>query len=120
MASKKRTDNSSHPVGARHICDLSTSAYVSIRQHTSAYVSIRQHTSAYVLRFPPSGARHIYDLSSSGWCTRADSASASVFVLVYARASASVFVLLYQRPRQLRVVGMWRGWCVNSQWRNQR
>jgi len=96
MASNKRTDHSSHPAGARHICDL----------RTSAYVSIRRHTSAYVLQFPPSGARHIYELSSSGWCTHADSASASVFVLLYARASASVFVLLYQRPEQLRVVGV--------------
>ena len=82
MTSNKRTDHSSHPAGARHICDLSTSAYLRIRQHTSAYV----------LQFPPSGARRIYDLSSSGWCKHADSISASVFVLLYARASASVFV----------------------------
>jgi hypothetical protein len=30
------------------ICLFTSSAYVSIRQHTPAYVSIRQHTSAYV------------------------------------------------------------------------
>jgi len=29
--------------------DHTSSAYVSIRQHTSAYVSLRQHTSAYLI-----------------------------------------------------------------------
>ncbi len=53
---KKAALEAEMQAASEQVCQLQTSAYVSIRQHTSAYVSIRQHTSADVsIRQPTSG-----------------------------------------------------------------